>query len=108
MGRQQETASRVRTSLFKKVVQFLSFYTPVGLPFSSYIGSLEPFFLDPLIDGFSIYLKLLCYLLNSKNFCHKVSSFSLKGGVVEIIACGSEFVYPSLDFSFIWNYTPIE
>ena len=80
MERQQETVSRVGTSFFKEVVQVLSFYAPICLPFGSYVSSFEPFFLNPLVDGFSVYLKLLCYLLYSKNFCHKVLSFFLKGG----------------------------
>ena len=108
MERRQETVSRVGASLFKEVVQVLSFYAPVCLPFGSYVGSFEPLFLDPLVDSFSVYLKLLCYLLYSKNFCHKVPSFPLKGGVVGIILRGRKFVYPSLDFSLIWIYTPIE
>jgi len=108
MERRQKAESRVGASLFKEVVQVLPFYAPVCLPFGSYISSPEPFFPDPLIDSFSIDLQLLCYLLNSKNFCHRVPSLPLKGVVVEIIARGREFVYPSLDFSSIWNYTPIE
>jgi hypothetical protein len=104
MERRQETVSRVGASLFKEVVQVLSLYAPVCLPF----GSFEPLFLDPLVDSFSVYLKLMCYLLYSKNFCHKVPSFPLKGGVVGIILRGRKFVYPSLDFSLIWIYTPIK
>jgi hypothetical protein len=108
MERRQETVSRVGASLFKEVVQVLSLYAPVCLPFGSYVGSFEPLFLDPLVDSFSVYLKLMCYLLYSKNFCHKVPSFPLKGGVVGIILRGRKFVYPSLDFSLIWIYTPIK
>ncbi len=106
MERRQKAESRVGASLVKEVAQVLPLYAPVCLPFGSYISSPEPFFPDPLIDSFSIYLQLLCYLLNSKNFCHRVPSLPLKGVVVEIIARGREFVYPSLDFSSIWNYTP--
>jgi hypothetical protein len=108
MERQQKAESRVGASLVEEVVQVLPFYAPVCLPFGSYISSLEPFFPDPLIDSFSIDLKLLCYLLYSKYFCHRVPSFPLKGVVVEIIARGREFVYLSLDFSSIWSYTPMK
>ncbi len=108
MERRQEAGSRVGASLFKEVVHILPFYTPVGLSFGSYISSFEPFFLDPLIDGFSIYLKLLCYLLYGKNFCHEVSSSPLKGVVVEIITRDRGFVHSYLDFSFTWSYTPIK
>ena len=108
MERRQKAESRVGASLVKEVVQVLPFYAPVCLPFGSYISSPEPFFPDPLIDSFSIDLQLLCYLLNSKNFCHRVPSLPFKGVVVVIIARGREFVYLSLDFSSIWNYTPNE
>lgn len=108
MERRQETASKAGASLFKKVVQVLSFYAPVCLPFRSYVGSCEPFFFDPLIYSFGIDLKLLRYLLYSKYLCHNVCSFDPEWVITESIPCGSDFVHIGLDFYFIWFYTPIK